>query len=380
MKKITSETMKSLKKKQLKFIDLVDKSQTSKLKAAFEHVLSSGKFILGKEVDSFEKDFAKYLGVKYCVGVGNGLEAIQISLMALGIGDGDEVITTPISAVATTLAIIACAAKPIFVDTKDDGLLNPDLILKAITKKTTAILPVYLYGNPVDLDKIQTICKKYNLYLIEDTAQAHGSAFKGKELGTFGKLGCFSFYPTKNLGGLGDGGAIVTNDKHLAQICREIRDYGQKEKNVHIRYGLNSRLDELQAALLRVKLTNLDEDNRKRVKLAQRYIKNLSTLKEVEIVRSHPKAQSNFHLFVIRAKKRDSLKKYLENQGIQTLIHYPSIIPDQPFLKKKYGSLNLPLARNFVKSCISLPLYPKMTVGQIDYISSKIAEFFRNHP
>lgn len=378
MKKTTSETMKNLKKKQLKFIDLVDKAQNSKLKAVFEAVLSSGNFILGKEVSSFEKEFAKYLGVKYCVGVGNGLEAIQISLMALGLGDGDEVITTPISAVATTLAIMATGATPIFVDTKDDGLLNPDLILKAITKKTTAILPVHLYGNPVDLDKIQTICKKYNLYLIEDAAQAHGSTFHGKKLGTFGKLGCFSFYPTKNLGALGDGGAIVTNDKHLAQICRQIRDYGQKEKNVHLRYGLNSRLDELQAALLRVKLINLDEDNRKRVRLAQRYIKNLSTLKEVEIVRSHPKAQSNFHLFVIRVKKRDSLMKYLENQGIQTLIHYPIIIPDQPFLKKEYGFLSLPIARKFVKTCLSLPCYPTMQLSDVDFVSSKIVDFYTN--
>lgn len=379
MKKITSGTMNSLKKRQIKFIDLVDKSQTSKLKAAFEQVLVSGKFILGEEVVGFESQFAHYLGVKHCIGVGNGLEAIQISLMSLGIGDGDEVITTPISAVATTLAIMAVGAKPVFVDTTQDGLIDPDLIPQVLTRKTKAILPVHSYGNPADLEKIQSICKKYNLSLIEDAAQAHGSTFKNKKLGTFGYLGCFSFYPTKNLGALGDGGAIVTNNKALAQICREIRDYGQKEKYVHVRYGLNSRLDELQAALLKVKLTNLDKDNRIRVKLAQRYIDNLSTLREVVIVRPSPKAQSNFHLFVIKTKKRDQLMNFLQTNGIQTMVHYPAIIPDQPFLKKAYGSLSLPTARSFVKSCLSLPCHPKMPFAQVDYICKFIKDFYHGY-
>lgn len=378
MKKITSEIMRRLKNRHIKFIDLVEKLQTSKLKVAFEHVLSSGKFILGKEVADFEKKFAHYLEIKYCIGVGNGLESIQIALMALGIKPEDEVITTPISAVATTLAILAVGAKPIFVDTTPNGLIDPDLISKAISKKTKAILPVHLYGNSVNLDKIQSICQKYNLFLIEDAAQAHGSTFNGKKLGTFGQLGCFSFYPTKNLGALGDGGAIVTNNSQLAKICREIRDYGQKSKYIHIRYGLNSRLDELQAALLRVKLTSLDKDNNKRYKLSQRYIRNLSTLKEIEIIKPIQNAQPNFHLFVIKTKKRDGLMKFLQSKGIETLIHYPLIIPDQPFLKKEYGSLNLPIARKFVKSCLSLPSNPKMTLSEVDFISTQIINFLKH--
>ena len=368
--------MRSLKKGQIKFVDLVNKSPNVKLRAAFERVLASGNFILGKEVDSFEKEFAKYLGVKYCVGVGNGLEAIQISLMTLGIGPLDEVITTPISAVATTLAILATGAKPTFVDTTEDGLINPDLIPQAITKKTKAILPVYLYGNPVDLDKIPSICKKYKLILIEDAAQAHGSKFNGKFLGTFGKMGCFSFYPTKNLGAFGDGGAIVTNSLKLYQICYETRDYGKKEKYLHTRYGLNSRLDEIQAALLKVRLKSLDRDNKIRQHLAQRYLNNLSSLKDLKVIRPNPKAQSNFHLLVIKTKKRDQLMKHLQESGIQTLVHYPAIIPDQPFLKKEYSSLNLPVARSFVKTCLSLPCHPKMTISDVDYISSKIINFF----
>lgn len=351
------------------------KNQDKKaLLKAFKRVLISGNFILGNEVEGFEKAFAKYLGVKYCVGVGNGLEAIQIALMASGVGNGDEVITTPISAVATTLAILAVGAKPIFVDTTEDGLINADLIPKAITKKTKAILPVHLYGNSADLEKIQNICQKNKLILIEDAAQAHGATYKGKKLGTFGTFGCFSFYPTKNLGALGDGGAVVTNDKVLAQVCYEIRDYGQKGKYHHVRLGLNSRLDELQAAFLNVKLKSLDAENRKRRILAQKYIKNLSHF--IEIVTPTKNATPNYHQFVIKAKKRNQLMKHLSNHGIQTLIHYPTIIPDQPFLPEKYGHLSLPLARDFVKNCLSLPIHSQLKHKDVDYISSRIISFY----
>lgn len=362
----------------IKIVDLQnDAKSKSIILAVFKRVLSSGNFILGKEVKHFEEDFAEYLGVKFCIGVGNGLEALQIALMSLDIGKGMEVITTPISAVATTLAILATGAKPIFVDTTKNGLLNPNQILKVITKRTRAILPVHLYGQSADLNKLMTICQKHQLFLIEDAAQAHGSKFNGKYLGTFGKLGCFSFYPTKNLGALGDGGAIVTNDKKLALVCRQIRDYGQSEKYRHTRYGLNSRLDELQAALLRIKLPDLDRNNNKRKKLAQRYIKNLSKISGLEIVGSDNFANSNQHLFVIKVKQRDKLMKYLEKSGIQTLVHYPEIIPDQPFLKKEYGSLSLPIAKEFVNLCLSLPLHQKITFSDIDYISSQIIGFYK---
>lgn len=356
--------MSSLKQKH---IDLLNK--------AFNRVLSSGWFILGKEVESFEKSFANYLGIKYCIGVGNGLEAIQISLMALEIGKGDEVITTPLSAAATTLAILATGAKPVFVDTTDDGLINIGLIAQAITKKTKAIIPVHLYGNPVDLEALQSICKKHNLLLIEDAAQAHGSSYKGKKLGTFGDINCFSFYPTKNLGALGDGGAIVTNDKKLAEICATIRDYGQNGKYNHVRFGLNSRLDEIQAAILSVKLTYLDRDNEKRRKLAKRYIKNLSNIPNLKIIAADQNVTPNFHLFVIRTNKRNALQKFLKKFNILALIYYPKILPDQPFLKE-YRSADLPAARNFVKTCLSLPIHPQLTLEEVDFISSKIVEFY----
>lgn len=363
-------------KRKLDFLDLKPNQVLKRsLLKKIGQILNSGNFILGEEVKNFEKEFAKYLGVKFCIGVGNGLEAIQISLMALGVDKGDEVITTPISAVATTLAILAVGAKPIFVDTDQNGLIDTNLIEQKITKKTKAILPVHLYGNPVNLNKIQTICKKYHLFLVEDAAQAHGSTYHGKKLGTFGKLGCFSFYPTKNLGALGDGGAIVTNNKKLATVCRQIRDYGQKGKYHHIRYGLNSRLDELQAAFLNVKLANLERENKKRNLLAQRYLRNLNNL-PLEIITPEPNSFSCFHQFVIRVKKRDELQKFLAKNGIPTLIHYPKIIPDQLFLKKEYGRTNLPVARDFVKKCLSLPCHPKMTNDDVDYISEQVIKFF----
>lgn len=370
------------RKKDLKFNSLKRTPARKKtLQKAFKEVLSSCNFILGNQVEKFEKEFAKYLGVRYCIGVGNGQEALQISLMTLGIRQGDEVITTPVSAVATTLAILSTSAKPVFVDTRDDGLINSELITSAITKKTRAILPVHLYGNPVDLEKIISICKKYKFFLIEDACQAHGSSWKRKKLGTFGDFGCFSFYPTKNLGGFGDGGAIVTNSSKLAQICREIRDYGQKGQYKHVRYGLNSRLDEIQAALLSEGLKNLDTDNKKRRELAERYIKNLKGIPRVDsICHSEPELvegeESNYHLFVIKIKTRHKMQDFLANHGIQTLIHYPKTIPDQPFLIKEYGSVNIPVARKFVKQALSLPCHPQMSLKDVDYVCWKIKEFY----
>lgn len=377
MKKTISEVMKNSKSK-LNFLDLTCQSKEMKvLLSAFERVLRTGIFVLGKEVKNFEKSFAMYLGVKHCIGVANGLEALQIALMAEGIGFGDEVITTPISAAATTLAILAVGAKPVFIDTLDNGLINPDLIAPVITKKTKAILPVYLYGNPADLSSLQKICRKYKLSLIEDAAQAHGSKYKNKYLGTFGNLGCFSFYPTKNLGALGDGGAIVTNNSNLAKKCFEIRDYGQKSKYNHCRFGLNSRLDELQAAFLSIRLKRLDQDNNIRAKFAQRYISNLSQIKEIKIIKPMPDGQGNFHLFAVKTKRRNQLQEYLRKKGIETAIHYPLIIPDQLFIKDEYKGFSFPVARNFVNTCLSLPCHPKMDLKDVQFICAQIKQFFR---
>lgn len=337
---------------------------------AFKKVLNSGWYILGEEVQNFEKEFANYLGSKYCIGVANGLEALQISLMALKIDAGDEVITTPISAVATTLAILAVGAKPVFVDTDKQGLINTDLIEKAVTKKTKAILPVHLYGQACNLEKLLKLCKKYKLFLIEDACQAHGSIYRGRKFGTFGEFGCFSFYPTKNLGAFGDGGAIITDNSKLAQIAREIRDYGQKSKYIHSRFGLNSRLDELQAALLRINLKHLDQENKKRIRLAKRYVKNLSG--KVQMILPDDLETSNYHQFAIRVKNRNQVQENFKKAGVQTLVHYPLTIPDQPFLKKEFGNVDIPEARKFVKETLSLPIHPYLTLQQIDYICSKL--------
>jgi len=364
-----------VKKRIVKFNKLIRSPARNKsLQKSFKRVLSSGYYILGQELRNFEEQFARFLGIKYCIGVGNGQEALQISLMALGIGAGDEVITTPISAVATTLAILAVGAKPVFVDTNDDGLIDPDLIPKAISKKTKAILPVHLYGNSVNLKKIMSICKRNKLFLIEDACQAHGATYNGKKLGTFGILNAFSFYPTKNLGAFGDGGAIVTNSVRLAKICRQIRDYGQYGQYNHVRYGLNSRLDELHGALLSEELKHLDEDNKKRRNIGERYIKNLG-LTHPEIVLGAYNGESIFHLFVIKTKKAKGLRKHLSENGIQALRHYPRTIPDQPFLKSVYGTTKIPIARNFVKTILSLPCYPNLKLKDVNSICQKIIEF-----
>jgi len=366
------------KKTVIKYLDFQKEYKTREREyiGAVRRVFYSGYYVLGEEVGAFEEEFSNFLGVEYCVGVANGLEALQISLMALGVKEGDEVITTPISAVATTLAILAVGAKPQFVDIKENGQLDENLIERAINNKTKVVLTVHLYGQPSEIDKIESVCKKHGLYLIEDAAQAHGSTFKGKKLGSFGDVGCFSFYPTKNLGAIGDGGAIATNNKKVADVCYEIRDYGQSAKYVHSRYGLNSRLDELQAAILREKLRFLDNDNNARREIAKRYMNNLKKIPQVKIVISQKVEDSNFHLFVIKTGKRDKLKEYLFERGIPSLIHFPATIPDQPLFGNKYKTLKIPVARKFVKEILSLPCHPFMKLSEVDFVTDTIDKFF----
>lgn len=343
---------------------------------AVKRVLESGYYILGNEVTAFEKKFSTFTNNKYCIGVANGLEAIQISLMALGVGKGDEVITTPVSAVATTLAILAVGATPVFVDIKENGQIDENLIEESVTKRTKAVLPVHLYGQPANVEKIRSICKKHDLFLIEDSAQAHGTRLGDKKVGTFGEMACYSFYPTKNLGAIGDGGAITTSDSRLAKICSEIRDYGQESKYVHTRFGLNSRLDELQAAILTEKLNFLDKDNETRRKIAKKYIKELKDIRGIEIVLPDNFDDSIFHLFAIKIKRRDELKKYLENKGVPSLIHYPTTIPDQPMFKGKYRNLKIPVARKFVNEVLSLPCNPFMNTKDVNYVIQTLLNFF----
>ena len=342
---------------------------------AFTRVLDSGWFILGSEVKSFEQEFSDYLNVKHVIGVANGLEALQISLMALGVSSGDEVITTPLSAVATTLSILAVGATPVFVDIDASGQLDVSQIQAAINGKTKIILPVDLYGSCPDYDAVNTLASSRGLVVLEDACQAHGSTYKEQKLGTLGTLGCFSFYPTKNIGALGDGGAIATSDEILASACRKIRDYGQSSKYQHELYGLNSRLDELQAAFLRLKLARLDAENKVRTKLARYYQQQLSSLPDVTIVTPAAGNLSNYHLFVIRTKNRDQLQQYLTTRGITTAIHFPTLIPEQPFLKH-LSTRSLPNASKFVSEILSLPLHPHLSLTAIDYICNSIREFF----
>lgn len=351
------------------------KKRKSEYLTAINQVLDSGWFILGKQVENFEKEFAKYLKVKHVVGVANGLEALQISLMALKIGKGDEVITTPLSAVASTLAVLAVGAKPIFVDINDQGQIDASLVEAKITKKTKAILPVNLYGLSPDYKQLKKIANKHKLFIIEDAAQAHGGYYQKQKLGTLGDISCFSFYPTKNLGGFGDGGAIAVGDKKTAEIIRQLRNYGQKNRYIHDQYGLNSRLDEIQASVLRVRLKHLDEDNQKRRLIAKRYLKKLQDLKQVTPI-SESVNDSNFHLFVVKVEKRKQLMEYLSSKHIPTLIHYPVLIPDQPFLKKQYHDQKLPKSKKFVNQILSLPCHPWMSLEQVDYIAQEITKFY----
>jgi len=358
------------------FVDFQSEAREfgSLYEAAVKRVIQSGWYILGEEVRSFEKEFAEYLSVKHVIGVGNGLEALQIALLALGIGPRDEVITTPLSAVATTLAILAVGAKPIFVDTKEDGQLNEQLVESVINSHTKAILPVHLYGNACNLDELQEIASSHKLFLIEDAAQAHGASWDSQPLGTIGDFGCFSFYPTKNLGAIGDGGAIVTNNDVLAQKARQIRDYGQSAKYLHTTYGINSRLDELQAAILRVKLKHLAKQNKQRGINAAIYNQELDK-SLAQLIQPTNKATPNYHQFVVRLPHRSVVQAKLQTDGIPSLVHYPTLIPDQPMFGTKYQRLDLPIARNLVKEILSLPCGPYLSSQQV----KRVATRFNHH-
>lgn len=342
---------------------------------SIQEVLESGQFILGEKVIKFEEAFSAYLGSKYCIGVANGLEALQISLMALGIGKGDEVVTTSLSAAATALAVKAAGAKPVFADIDDYYGLDPRKIEDKITSKTKAIIPVHLYGQAADIGEIRKIARKNKLFLIEDAAQAHGAEYRGKKLGTFGDLGCFSFYPTKNLGAFGDGGLIATGSKYLFKRCKTIRNYGQKNRYEHKIYGLNSRLDEIQASILLVGLKHLDELNEKRRKNAILYFEMLKDVKQLKLPPARENAKHIYHQFVIEANRRDELMKWLEGKGIPTLIHYPIPIHKQECFSK-FNHIKLPVLEGKIGSIMSLPIHPFLEDGDLSRIAGEIIKFY----
>ncbi|MDB5239106.1 MAG: WecE [Candidatus Parcubacteria bacterium] len=348
--------------------------ENARVAAAMKRVADSGHYVLGPEVKAFEASFAGYIGTKDAIGVANGLEALQVALLALGIGPGDEVITTPISAVATALAITAVGAKPIFVDIDDFYHIDMQKIEDAMTPKTRAVIPVHLYGQPIDMDQLMKLAKDRGIQVIEDCCQAHGAAFGGKKVGSFGVFGCFSFYPTKNLGGIGDGGIITTSDPALSEKCRALRNYGQKNRYEHETRGINSRLDELQAAILSVKLKSLDTNNARRAEIAAKYMKSLKNIPGITLPKIRKNVSHAFHLFVIEAEKRDGLQSLLKDAGIDTLIHYPIPIHKQKCFAE-YNALRLPVAEDKVKHILSLPMHPYLQDAEIDYICNQIASF-----
>jgi dTDP-4-amino-4,6-dideoxygalactose transaminase len=349
-------------------------ARADEIKAAIQRVLQSGWYILGKETEAFEAEFAQYLGTYSAVGVGSGTEALYLALKCLGVGQGDEVVTVSHTAVATVAAIELAGARPVFADIDPvTYTMDPGSLEAMISRKTKAVIPVHLYGQPADMKTIFRIARAHQLKIIEDCAQAHGAAIREKKVGTFGDMACFSFYPTKNLGAIGDGGAVATNQPKLAEKSRLLRQYGWKERYISKVAGWNTRLDEIQAAILRVKLCSLDKDNSARRQIAGRYCKGLAG---TDLVLPGIRKDSNhvFHLFVIRSKKRDLLLDALRQGGIQAGIHYPVPIHHQPAYRH-LRSQRLPETEKAAKEVLSLPMYPELSFEEVDYVVKIIKEF-----
>ncbi|MBN1310552.1 MAG: DegT/DnrJ/EryC1/StrS family aminotransferase [Anaerolineae bacterium] len=341
------------------------------LGAAVRRVLSSGWYALGPEVEAFENQFASYHGVKYAVGVANGTDAIELALRAAGIGPGDEVITVSHTAVATVCAIEQTGANPVLVDiTPETYTMEPEAAEAAVSPRTKALVPVHLYGHPADMTELVSLAERHNLALIEDCAQAHGARWKGQLVGTFGQMGAFSFYPTKNLGACGDGGAIITNNTNLAERLRLLRNYGQTSRYHHAERGINSRLDEIQAAILCVKLRHLEEHNNARRALADHYNRHLEG---VTVPVACQEAHHVYHLYVARHHLRDSLMDALKKRGVGALIHYPVPVHlQEAYADLGYRSGSLPFTEQAAREILSLPMYIGLTKGDIEIVVQAI--------
>jgi len=342
---------------------------------AVKRVLESGHFILGNEVLSLEREVAEYIGVKHAIGVASGTDALHLSLLACGIGEGDEVITTPFSFIATAEAISYCGAKPVFVDIDINSYnIDPAKIEGKVTKKTKAIIPVHMYGHAAEMDEILEIAKRYNLKVIEDCAQAFGTEYKSKKIGGIGDIGAFSFFPSKNLGAYGDGGIVVTDDKDVADKIMILRVHGSKQRYIHQVIGYNSRLDEIQAAILRVKLKKIDEWNEMRRKNASIYNKLLNKL-PVQLSKEAGKSHI-YHVYTIRIKNRDEFIKFLSENGISSAIHYPVPIPAQEAYRYlNYSESDLPNSYKAASEVISLPMFPELKREEIEKVCEAIKRF-----
>lgn len=354
----------------------MEKELNTELRDAFERVYTRSWYIEGVEDENFEKDFSKFCGTQFCVGVGNGLDALMLALKALEIGDGDEVIVPSNTYIATALAVTYVGATPIFVEPDIRTYnIDPNKIEEKISARTKAIMPVHLYGQPCDMDRIMKIARKYHLFVVEDCAQAHGATYKGQRIGSFGDAAGFSFYPGKNLGALGDAGAAVTNSEKIAEKIRALGNYGSDYKYHHIYKGNNSRLDELQAAFLLAKLPYLEKFNEERRRIASKY---LSGIKSPLVVLPYVLPESNpvWHIFAIRCKEREKLEKYLNDNGIGTNKHYPIPMHMQLCYRDlgiKEGEL--PIAEEISQTELSIPMYYGMKDEEIEYVIKKINDY-----
>ncbi|MFA5612465.1 MAG: DegT/DnrJ/EryC1/StrS family aminotransferase [Anaerolineaceae bacterium] len=351
---------------------------SKQIQSAINRFLNSGNYILGQEVKAFENAFASFIGLNHCVTVNNGTDAIVIALKALGIGEGDEVITVSHTAVATVAAIELCGATPVLVDVDPKSYcLNPDLLETAVSEKTKAILPVHLYGHPADMPSIMMFAKKHGLFVIEDCAQAHGTSINGPMVGTFGDLSCFSFYPTKNLGAMGDGGAVLTNQSALAEKLLLLRQYGWRKRYVSEIQGLNTRMDEIQAAILNIKLPYLLNDNRRRRIIADFYNQNLRGSSYL-LPTIAENAVHAWHLYVIQTDNREDLLTFLRENGVGCNVHYPLAIHQQPaYLNRLKGSEHLPVTEELVTRILSLPVYPQLPLDDVKRVCELLLSWSR---
>jgi len=358
------------------FLDLSRRyeSISHEVDAAVNGVLHRGHYILGENVQAFEEEFAHFCGGRYGIGVGSGTEAIHLTLRGLGIGPGDEVITAAHTAVATVAAIELAGARPVLVDIDPTTMtIDPSAVAAAITPRTAAVIPVHLYGHPADMDPLLQLCARHHLALVEDCAQAHGALYKGRPVGGLGQAGCFSFYPTKNMGAYGDGGIIVTNDPILADRLHSLREYGWQERYISLRRGgMNTRLDEIQAAILRVHLRHLEEWNARRRHHAAFYDKELAGLKDVTLPIAMAWALPVYHVYVIRSPRRADLAAFLHAQGIGTAIHYPLAIHQQPAYADLAPAGSLPHSEEACARVLSLPVSPEMTVAEAQAVAQAV--------
>ena len=362
------------------FVDLTAQhaALAAEIRSALTRVMESGWFVLGPEVEGFEQEFASIVGTKHAVGVASGTDAMTLALLSLGVGPGDDVITSPMTATFTALAISRTGAKPVFADV-DPATLNlaPRSVAEKIGPRTKAILPVHLYGSPSEMPALLELADEKEIPVVEDACQAHGAVFAGRPVGGWGRAGCFSFYPTKNLGALGDGGLVTTNDPELAARVRRLRNGGQSDRYVHEEVGFNSRLDELQAAVLRAKLPHLPGWNERRRDLAARY---REALREMPLVwvEALPDTEPATHLLVARAPERDRFRETLSEAGVKTLIHYPVPAHLQPAYRSLgQGEGACPEAERAAQEVVSLPLYPELDDSQVERVVREVKSFYR---